>query len=72
MCRDFKSPGVGTGCVVDADLLNKDESNTEGSGNSKLCQFILSGLKTPHNIQLLNFFGEFHTWVRFSLGEETV
>ena len=56
MCRDFKSAGVGTGCVVDADLLNKDESNTEGSGNSKLCQFILSGLKTPHNIQLLNFF----------------
>ena len=56
MCRDFKSAGVGTGCVVDADLLNKDEGNTEGSGNSKLCQFILSGLKTPHNIQLLNFF----------------
>ena len=56
MCRDFKSAGVGTGCVVDADLLNKDESNTEGSGNSRLCQFILSGLKTPHNIQLLNFF----------------
>ena len=51
MCRDFKSAGVGTGCVVDADLLNKDESNTEGPGNSKLCQFILSGLKTPHNIQ---------------------
>ena len=38
----------------------------------ELCQFILSGLKTPHNIQLLNFFGEFHTWARFSLEEETV
>ena len=53
MCRDFKSAGVGTGCVVDADLLNKDESKVPGSRN---CQFILSGLKTPHNIQLLNFF----------------
>ena len=69
MCRDFKSAGVGTGCVVDADLLNKDESKVPGTRN---CQFILSGLKTPHNIQLLNFFGEFHTWVRFSLEEETV
>ena len=53
MCRDFKSAGVGTGCVVDAVLLNKDESKGPGTRN---CQFILSGFKTPHNIHLLNFF----------------
>ena len=41
MCRDFKSAGVGTGCVVDADLLNKDESNTEGPGNSKLSIYFI-------------------------------
>ena len=33
MCRDFKSPGVGTGCVVDADLLNKDGSKVPGTLN---------------------------------------
>ena len=33
MCRDFKSAGVGTGCVVDAVLLNKDESKGPGTRN---------------------------------------
>ena len=33
MCRDFKSAGVGTGCVVDADLLNKDRSKVPGTLN---------------------------------------
>ena len=31
MCRNFKSAGVGTGCVVDADLLNKDKRKGPGT-----------------------------------------
>ena len=33
MCRDFKSAWVGTGCVVDAYLLNKDEGKGPGTRN---------------------------------------